>query len=358
MTRHPTIALATLSAFALLSACAGPDSSDAGSGRTGVVSSPDVPDVLATVDGEKITFDDLPDGTARQLSQLENSYRQQRYELLAAALDGAIADRMLAKEAEARDMTAAEIVAAETGGPPPVPSDSEVEAWYRQNQSRLQGRTLDELREQIREFLQTQRAQAASDSLDARLREKYGVAVHLDPFRVDVDDSAAPSLGPPDAPVTLVEFSDFQCPFCGRFFPTIKRVEEEYGNRVRIVYRQFPIPSLHPSAFKAAEASLCAHEQGEFWSYHDLLFQEQDRLSVRELKEKAGRLGLDQGAFDSCLDTGRMVEHVQEDQAAGEAAGVSGTPALFVNGTPVPGGAVAFDVLAEALDAELARTGG
>jgi len=358
MTRHHTIALATLATFALLSGCADTGSSDAGSQRPDAASSPDLPDVLATVDGETITFDDLPEGTVRQLAQLENSYRQQRHQLLAGALDEAIADRMLAKEAEARDMTAAEVVVAETGGPPPLPSDSEIEAWYRQNQSRLQGRTLDQLREQIREFLRTQRAQAASDSLDARLREKYDVVVHLHPFRVDVDDPAAPAHGPADAAVTLVEFSDFECPFCGQFFPTIKRVEEEYGNRVRIVYRQFPIPSLHPSAFKAAEASLCAHEQGEFWSYHDLLFQEQDRLSVRELKEKAGRLGLDQGAFDSCLDTGRMVEHVQEDQAAGEAAGVSGTPALFVNGTPVPGGAVAFDILAEALDAELARTGG
>jgi len=358
MTPSRTAALSGLVLLAALTACTEADPGSAGSEPPGSSPAADVPDVLATVDGEEVTFADLPEGTASQLAQLENSYRQQRHQLLSDAVDEAIASRMLAKEAEARDMTAAQVVAAETGGPPPAPTDAEVEAWYRQNQSQLQGRSLDQLREQIRQFLRTQRAQAASDSLDARLREKYDVAVHLDPFRVDVADPAAPALGPETAPVTLVEFSDFECPFCGRFAPTLERVEEAYGDRVRIVYRQFPIPSLHPSAFKAAEASLCAHEQGEFWAYHDLLFAEQDRLAVRDLKEKAGRLGLDQGEFDRCLDTGRKVEQVQEDQAAGQAAGVTGTPALFVNGVPIPGGAVSYEVVAEALDAELARTGG
>ncbi|MGD8494605.1 MAG: thioredoxin domain-containing protein [Gemmatimonadales bacterium] len=357
MTRWQSTVLACLSTLSVVAACG-----DSGAQRAGdrpVARTPaDLPEVLATVDGDEITFDDLPEGTSQQLAQLDNSYRQQRHDLLAGALDQAVADAMLAKEASARDMTVAEVVQAETGGPPPAPTDSEVEAWYRQNQSRLQGRSLEELREQIREFLRNNRAQASADSLDARLREKYDVRLHLDPFRVDVDDPGAPALGAADAPVTLVEFSDFECPFCGRFFPTLKRIEEDYGDRIRIVYRQFPIPTLHSHAFKAAEASLCADDQGEFWAYHDLLFQEQDRLSVRDLKEKAGRLGLDRGAFDECLDTGRKVEQVQDDQAAGQAAGVAGTPALFVNGVPIPGGAVSYDVLAEALDAELARTGG
>ncbi|MFW6084234.1 MAG: thioredoxin domain-containing protein [Gemmatimonadota bacterium] len=316
----------------------------------------DLPDVLATIDGEEIGFDDLPATTADELRTLENSYRQQRHAILDAALDEALADRMLAREAEARGMSPAEVVAAEVGTPT-EPTDAEVETWYRQNESRLQGRTLDQLREQIREFLRQSRAEDATQALDERLREKYDVRVRLDPFRIAFDNEGSPTLGADAAAVTLVEFSDFECPFCGRFVPTLKRVEEEYGNRVRIVYRQFPIPSLHPNAFKAAEASLCAHEQGEFWDYHDVLFEEQQRLTVRDLKEKAGRLGLDRDEFDTCLDTGRYVEQVQSDQAAGESAGVTGTPALFVNGIPIPGGAVEFDVLAAELDAELARSG-
>lgn len=317
----------------------------------------DLPDVLATIDGDEVGFDDLPAGTADELRALENSYRQQRHAILDAALDETLADRMLAREAEARGTSTAEVVAAEVGTPP-EPTDAEVESWYRRNQSRLQGRSLDQLREQIREFLRQSGAEEAAQALDERLREKYDVRVRLEPFRIAFDNEGSPALGPADAPVTLVEFSDFECPFCGRFAPTLKRVEEEYGDQVRIVYRQFPIPSLHPNAFKAAEASLCAHEQGEFWAYHDLLFEEQERLAVRDLKEKAGRLGLDQDEFDTCLDTGRYVERVQADQAAAEAAGVTGTPALFVNGIPIPGGAVGYDVVAGALDAELGRAGG
>jgi protein-disulfide isomerase len=208
---------------------------------------------------------------------------------------------------------------------------------------------------QVRQFLLERNYDLALEAFVGNLRDAYGVQSSLGPYRVDLELADHPTVGPAEAPVTIVEFSDFECPFCSRFFPTLKRLEEEYGDRVRIVYRQFPIPSLHPNAFKAAEASLCADEQGEFWAYHDLLFQEQDRLAVRDLKEKAGRLGLNRGDFDRCLDTGRYVERVQDDIAEGQASGVSGTPALFVNGIPIPGGAVAYDVVAAALDAELAR---
>jgi protein-disulfide isomerase len=124
---------------------------------------------------------------------------------------------------------------------------------------------------------------------------------------------------------------------------------------VRIVYRQYPIPSLHPYAFKAAEASLCAHEQGKFWQLHDAMFQDQNKLAIRDLKDKAARLGVDQKKFDGCLDSGKYTEKVQEDLRDGARAGVTGTPALFVNGVPIDGGAVGFDLVAKALDKELAR---
>lgn len=350
------IRLLGLAAVALAASCAdgGSNATDAPSAGPASAAPEELPEVLASVAGEEIRWDDLPVQAREQLVQLENRYRQQRYALLEGAVEEAIASRMLAAEAARRDVSVEELVAAETD-PIPRPTDDDVEAWYDANQARLGGRSVDQLREQIREHLRATAAEEQGEALDRRLRAEHDVEVNIELFHVRFDNGGAPALGPDDAPVTLVEFSDFECPFCARFFPTLKRIEREYGDRVRIVYRQFPIPSIHPNAFKAAEASLCAHEQGEFWPYHDLLFEEQDRLAVRDLKEKAGRLGLDREAFYECLDTGRYVEQVQRDMAAGQAAGVTGTPALFVNGIPVPGGAVGYDVVAAALDEELAR---
>jgi len=267
-----------------------------------------------------------------------------------------IRDRLFAAESLKRGMSANDLVREETGSDLDV-TEVEIAAWYEENQSRTGGRALEQIRDQIADFLRTTRQTDAVAQFIDRLSAEYGVVYHLDPFRVTLEDVGSPALGTDDATVTLVEFSDFECPFCGSFFPTLKRIESEYGDQIRIVYRQFPLTSLHPNAFKSAEASLCADEQGEFWAYHDMLFQEQDRLLVRDLKEKAGRLGLDQDEFDRCLDTGRYVERIQDDLAAGKSVGVTGTPALFVNGIPVPGGAVAFDVVAAAIDKELGRVG-
>jgi protein-disulfide isomerase len=179
--------------------------------------------------------------------------------------------------------------------------------------------------------------------------------INLQPYRVALDNAGAPARGSDDAKVTLVEFSDFQCPFCGRFFPTLKQIEQKYGDSVRVVYRQYPIPSLHPNAFKAAEASLCANDQGKFWDMHDVMFQEQNALTVSELKQKARRIGLDGRKFDDCMDTGRHTEQVQNDMRAGSRVGVTGTPALFVNGIPIDGGAVPLATVVQAIDQEFAR---
>ena len=181
------------------------------------------------------------------------------------------------------------------------------------------------------------------------------LTIYLEPYRATLNNAGAPSKGSSDSRVTLVEFSDFQCPYCRGFVPTLKRVETTYRDRVRIVYRQYPIPSLHPHAAKAAEASLCANEQGKFWDLHDLMFMEQDRLSVDDLKAKATRLGMDRAKFAACLDGGKFAQQVENDVREGTRAGVNGTPAVYVNGVLVEGGAASYEAVARALDAELAR---
>lgn len=146
-----------------------------------------------------------------------------------------------------------------------------------------------------------------------------------------------PTLGPDTADVTIVMFEDFECPFCGKASPVIKAMREEFGDSVRFVYRDFPLTSIHPNAQKAAEAGQCAHAQGKFWEYHDLLFKNQTKLAVDDLKTYASTLGVNTIQFNTCLDTGEYADEVQQDFEDGVRAGVSGTPTFFFNGNPVKG---------------------
>jgi protein-disulfide isomerase len=231
----------------------------------------------------------------------------------------------------------------------------EVDIWYQENQARLGGRSLDELRPQIAEYLREERRREVALQLEERLFRERGVVIHFEPVRLSLNNEGAPYLGPRNAPVTLVEFSDFECPYCAQLVPTLKRLKETFGDDLRIVYRHFPLSSIHPGAFKAAEASLCAHEQGRFWEMHDLMFAEMRQLAVADLNEKARRLGLDGRRFDECLDSGRFTEQVQNDLQEAARIGVTGTPALFINGVQLEGGAVPFETAASAIRKELAR---
>lgn len=164
-----------------------------------------------------------------------------------------------------------------------------------------------------------------------------------------------PLLGNPNAPVTIVEFGDFQCPFCKRLFETTEQeVIEKYvkTGKAKLIYRDFPLSSIHAMAQKAAEASECADEQGKFWPYHDLLYGRQDRLSAENFKAWAKELGLNGAQFDACLDTGKFKDEVGNDFQAGQRAGISGTPATFVNGRIITG-AVPFAQFEQIIEEEL-----
>jgi predicted DsbA family dithiol-disulfide isomerase len=308
--------------------------------------------VLATIDGAEVTMADLDEVAGDRIAQLDFEYQSQRHQLVQAALDRVVRDRLLEDEAAARGLSLEEMIAAETFGA--EVTEEEVVVWYRQNMAALGGRSLEELQPRIEEFLLNNKRDQILNSLAARLREGREVVILLEPLRIDFENAGSPAVGPAGAPVTLTEFSDFECPYCGRFFPTLQRLKETYGDRLRVVFRQYPLAN-HPNAFKAAEASLCAHDQGRFWELHDLMFTEQDRLDIESLKEKAERLGLDRARFDACLDSGQHAERIRVDLRAGDRAGVSGTPSLYINGIPVPGGAAPYESIAELIDEELER---
>jgi protein-disulfide isomerase len=232
-------------------------------------------------------------------------------------------------------------------------TDADVDAFYEQNKAQIP-RPKEQVAAQIKSYLEQQNQQKARGDYFKTLEAKYKVDYKLEPIRVDVA-ATGPAKGPANAPVTIVEFSDFQCPFCSRLTPTLKQVEEKYGDKVRVVFRQYPLP-FHQNAQKAAEASLCALDQGKFWELHDAMFSNQQELGVDQLKAKAASLGLNADKFNKCLDSGEKAAAIQADVKAGSAAGVNGTPAMFINGRFI-NGAVPIDQITTVIDDELRRAG-
>jgi protein-disulfide isomerase len=303
-----------------------------------------LPEVLATVGDDPITLKDVRERVGGELDKIETDYLRARSQTVEKGLELILQDRVLGDEAKKKGKTLDELVMAEAGGTF-EPSEIEISTWYSENQNKVGGRTLDQVRTQIADLLRRRKRATAEERLGLRLNKERKVAVKFQPFRLAFNNEKAPILGKAGAKISVVEFSDFQCPFCKQFAPNLRQIERDFGDKVEVVYRQYPIPSLHPFAIKAAEASLCANEQGKFWELHDLMFAEQDRLGVSDLKEKARRLGMNEKKFASCLDTGRYTEQVQHDMDEGKKAGVTGTPAVFVNGVEIPGGAVPYETI-------------
>jgi protein-disulfide isomerase len=160
-----------------------------------------------------------------------------------------------------------------------------------------------------------------------------------------------PFFGPEDAAVTIIEYSDFQCPYCANAVPILSQIKAEYGDSVRFVFKDFPL-SFHQNAQKAAEAGQCANDQGMFWELHDKMFANQGSIDVGSIKGYAASLGLDTSQFNACLDSGKYASEVQQDFSEGKAAGVSGTPTFFINGKKIVG-AQPFSAFKQIIEQEL-----
>jgi protein-disulfide isomerase len=172
---------------------------------------------------------------------------------------------------------------------------------------------------------------------------------------MDVKPDPARMLGSADAPVTIVEFGDFQCPYCQAVQPSIKELMDKYRGKVRLGFRDFPLRQIHPQAQQSAEAAHCAGDQGKFWEYHDLLYNNQSRLDVNSLKERAATAGLDAERFQVCLDSGKFRTVIDSDLQSGSIAGITGTPTFFINGVILTG-AQPVSAFADIIDSELKRT--
>jgi protein-disulfide isomerase len=307
---------------------------------------------VAVVDGEAVTDEDM----ARAGGARYQTFRSQEYAARREFMEGAIGQKLLENEARRRGISVEELKKQEVESKVEPVSDVQAKEFYDMNKGRFGQLSEPEALDQIHQGLGQQRLQRKLSEYVGSLRAKASVKVLLDPYRIDVVAGDDPAKGPATAPVTLVEFSDFQCPYCARVGPTLKRVEEVYGEKVRIVFKDFPLQQIHKDAAKAAEAGTCAAEQGKFWVLHDKLFENQAKLTVADLKQHAKDAGLDSAAFDECLDSGKQTAEWTQDLKDGERYGVTGTPAFFVNGRLL-GGAASFEKLAEVIDDELTRKG-
>ncbi len=277
----------------------------------------------------------------------------------ATEVDALVAQTLLAQEAARRGVSVAALMDEEVTSKVALVTEKEIDDYYRANKARMRGNEAS-ARAQIRNNLQQQKLSARRGVFLASLRSQAKIVVRLEPpaaVRVDMAITGAPVRGTPDAAVTVVEFSDFECPFCKQAHGTVTKVMERYAGKVRLVYRDLPLERIHPQARGAAEAARCAQDGGKFWEYHDLLFLRSPKLAPEDLKRYAKEVGLDAQKFDACVASGAHKESVQRDMEEGARLGITGTPAFFINGRLLTG-AQPVEAFARIIDDELTRTAG
>ena len=308
------------------------------------------PDPVAIVGGEPITAAEFEELAGPKLFAV----RTQEYNQKRGLLEEAIDNRLLEKEGKARGISADEFLRTEVDAKVAAVTEAEQKEFYEKNKARFGNTPEADALKQIEGGLRQQRVRERRVAFTKELRDKAGVRILLDPPRVAMSSTGDdPAKGPAAAPITIIEFSDFQCPYCSRVNPTLKQVEERYGDKIRVVFRDFPLPN-HKDAAKAAEAGQCAHDQGKFWEMHDKLFANQAKLQVEALKQSATEIGLDAAAFNECLDSGKYTAEWKKDMDEGARYGVTGTPAFFINGRLLSG-AQPLEAFTTVIDEELAR---
>jgi len=303
---------------------------------------------LATVGSKTFTRAEIEARVKPKLVEIE----AQRYEVMREGLDEAIAEELFKLEAAARKISPEQLEKDEVEAKVPTPSDADIQKVYDENKEELQGQALEQVKPQIVEYLKAEKAQGRKQAFIQELKAKYKTTDKLKAPTVEVATAGRPERGGAKAAVTIVEFSDYQCPFCKRGEDSAQKVFETYGDKVRIVFRDYPLP-FHDRARPAAEAANCANAQGKFWEYNKKLFANQGALSDDNLKTYAKDLGLDTAKFDECYAKKSFSAAIDKDLADGVAAGVNGTPAFFINGRSLSG-AQPFEKFKEIIDEELA----
>jgi protein-disulfide isomerase len=288
--------------------------------------------VVAEVGGERITIAELD-------HQLVDRMAQDRvFEMRQKVLDDMVAERLLAQEARRRGVTPEELSRTEIEAKVKPVAEADVADLFSRSGLAARGARLDEYRGRIQKSLQDQRRQERRAAFTDELKARAAVKVTLKEPRAQITIPAdAPMLGPAGAPVTMVEFLDYQCPYCHRVQGIVDYILQRYPGKVRFVHRDFPLDSIHPDAMNAARAARCAGEQGRFWEYHRRLLNEPGSQDTANLRLKATAEGLNEAAFTACMASRKHDDAIEEAAAQGRSLNVTGTPTFFINGRRMVG---------------------
>ena len=291
---------------------------------------------LAVIDGQAIYEDQLP---PKEITQLERMMAQV-YGVKLRALHETLDQRLIVAEAKKKGVSEEELFKSEVIAKVPEPTDEQVQASF-QSRRDLKSSSFEEVKDRVRQDL---RNEAIQQQKKAYIQGLWQLAINdgelailLPAPRIEMPPDTTRMRGDPKAPITIVEFSDFSCPFCLKAEASISAVMAQYPGQVKLSYRDFPLRELHPHAEMAAEAARCAGEQDKFWEYHDLLFANQKRQDAEGLMNDARALKLDEPKFAACLSSGRYKQPIEQDVQIGSRAGIEATPGFYINDTFVNG---------------------
>jgi protein-disulfide isomerase len=302
-------------------------------------------EVISEVNGEKITRAELEKKFQNQLHQV----RYQVYQAEQKALDQLVDEHLLADEAKRRNISVDKLLEIEVSSKVKDPTEDQLEVYYEGLNST---EPFASVRDKILEHIHNLRLTKVHAAYLEKLRTNANVLITLAPPAAEIEVDNNYRLGPKDAPVRLIEFADYECPYCVKAYPAIKKLREEFGDKISMIFKDLPLP-MHADAPKAAEAARCAGVQGKYWEYHDVLFSS-GALGIPQLKQNARDLGLDGARFDKCLDSGEQQVAVNRDFNEAQQLGLTGTPSFFLNGEFFTG-ALDYSTLRSMVEKELAR---
>jgi protein-disulfide isomerase len=299
--------------------------------------------VVIEIDGVRLTITDLEKRRPGALFQAKNAFFQAERK----AMEDMVDDYLLERQAQREHVSIPELLEKHVNHTiAPDPNDDALKLLHEALDAK---EPFETLKPQILDHLRQTRISKAKENYVKTLRAESSVVVSFAPPRTQVSLKDTPVLGPSSAPVTIVEYADYECPYCQQAQPILDRLQAEYKGKIALAFKDYPLP-MHGHAQKASEAANCAGLQGKYWEYHDLLFKNK-QLEIADLKVGARSLNLDGKAFDQCLDSGQEADAVKAHQTEGKDLEIRGTPSYVINGRFLAGGT--YEQLKQAIDEEL-----